>query len=74
MGEPPTCPYCHLRFQSRSELLDHLTRDHPERGGRKGMAQSERIRPHVMPALDTEHAETVAQLIAAARKAVVTNL
>ena len=32
----PTCPYCHLRFSSRNELLDHLTREHPDRGGRKG--------------------------------------
>ena len=28
---PPTCPFCHLRFPSRAEVLDHVARDHPER-------------------------------------------
>lgn len=29
---PPTCPFCHLRFSHTTELIDHVTRDHPQRG------------------------------------------
>jgi hypothetical protein len=29
MTEVHQCPYCELRFGSRNELEDHISRDHP---------------------------------------------
>ncbi len=34
MSESPTvhqCPSCELRFRYRTELVDHVRRDHPDR-------------------------------------------